>query len=68
VCNTAEKDGVLNGPEPAYVQGRDIISVTDRKPGPWVGKIVEEAMERQYRGEFTDRDAALEWAREQAAG
>lgn len=68
VCDAAEKDGVLNGPEPAYVLGRDIISGTDRKPGPWVGQIVEEAKERQYRGEFADRDAALEWAREHAAG
>lgn len=44
------------------IQGRDVIAaVTGRKPGPWVGELVDGARDRQYRGELTDRDAALAW-------
>jgi hypothetical protein len=32
-----------------------------RKPGPWVGELVEEARDKQYRGEFADREAAHAW-------
>lgn len=63
VANRAIAEGIGDGPEPPLVQGRDIIPLTDRKPGPWVGKLVDEALDRQYRGLFKDKDTALEWVK-----
>lgn len=59
---SAIAEGVGDTPEPALIQGRDVLSVVPRKPGPWLGALVNEALDRQYRGEFTDKDAALSWA------
>jgi hypothetical protein len=50
------------GPEPPLVQGRDVLAgAAGRKPGPWVGALGSEALDRQYRGEFPSRPAALRW-------
>ena len=61
VANDAIAEGVGTAPEPPMVQGRDIIALTSRKPGPWLGKLVDEALDRQYRGQFTDKEDALAW-------
>lgn len=65
VAEAAVAEGLGPGPEPAMIQGRDIVALASRKPGPWVGELVEQARDRQYRGEFTDRAAAITWLREQ---
>jgi len=63
VARAALAEGIGAGPEQPLIQGRDVISAVAgaRKPGPWVGELVDEARDRQYRGEFTDRDAAMAW-------
>ena len=66
VAESAMSHGLTFGPQPPLVQGRDILVRVDRKPGPWLGKLVEETLDRQYRGEFADNTAALEWAVSQA--
>lgn len=60
-------EGLGSGPEPPLVQGRDVLVCAGggRKPGPWVGELVAEALDRQYRGEFADAEAAREWLRGQ---
>jgi tRNA nucleotidyltransferase/poly(A) polymerase len=63
VARAALAEGIATQPEPPMIQGRDVIALVgkSRKPGPWVGELVAEALDRQYRGEFTDVDAAREW-------
>lgn len=63
IADRALAEGLGDGPEPPLIQGRDVIALTDRKPGPWVGALVDEALDRQYRGFFKDADDAREWAR-----
>lgn len=66
VASAAVGEGIGAGPEPLLVQGRDVMAAAGgRKPGPWVGELVDEARDRQYRGEFADRNAALAWVRGQ---
>ena len=67
VADAAVTEFISDGPEPALVQGRDVLSVVPRKPGPWLGELVSEALDRQYRGEFADKDAAVAWAVSQAS-
>lgn len=61
VARAAIGEGIGAGPEAALIQGRDIVAAAARKPGPWVGELVDEARDRQYRGEFAGRDAAMAW-------
>lgn len=69
VCDEAFTDGVLDAPEPPLIQGRDILALAgDRKPGPWTGKLVNAALDAQYRGQFRDKNDALNWVREQLEG
>lgn len=68
VALAAIAEGIGDGPEAPMIQGRDIVSATARKPGPWVGELVDLARDRQYRGEFTDSEAAMVWVGEQIAG
>jgi tRNA nucleotidyltransferase/poly(A) polymerase len=69
-ARAAVAEGLGGGPEQPLIQGRDVIAAIAgaRKPGPWVGELVDEARDRQYRGEFTDRDAALAWVSGQVSG
>ena len=32
-----------------------------RKPGPWAGELVAQALDHQHRGDFHSREAALRW-------
>ena len=66
VARAAVTEGIGAAPEEPLIQGRDIVaSAGGRKPGPWVGELVDEARDRQYRGEFADRAAALAWVVDQ---
>ena len=67
VARAAVAEGVGTEPEPPLVQGRDVMAAVGaaRKPGPWVGELVSEALDKQYRGEFADAEAAREWLRGQ---
>ena len=68
VAQAAVTEGLGDGPEPAWIQGRDALAAAGaRKPGPWVGELVAAALQRQYRGEFTTREHALTWLRAAAA-
>lgn len=60
----ASQAGVLDGPEPDILDGRDILAASGRKPGPWVGELIGQARLAQARGDFRDKDAALSWLSE----
>lgn len=63
VARSAVSEGIGSGPESPLIQGRDVMAAAGGglKPGPWVGKLVTAALERQYRGEFSSRTEALLW-------
>jgi hypothetical protein len=61
IGRAAAAEGVGSAPEAPLIQGRDVITARAAKPGPWVGELVAEALDRQYRGEFANRAAALNW-------
>ena len=47
-------------PEP-FLKGKDVRDMLDMKPGPKIGEILEEAMEKQLAHEFQSREEALKW-------
>ena len=62
VARAGVADGLGAGPEPAWVQGRDVMAAAaGRRAGPWVGQLVEQVLQMQHRGEFSGRDEALTW-------
>lgn len=63
VSQKAIYEGLGKGSEPDMVSGKDIIPLTDKKPGKWMGQLLDEVRDRQYRGEFADKKAALEYAK-----
>lgn len=63
-CAIARNAGVIDGPEEPLVMGRDIIAMTSKKPGPWVSQMLEQAHDKQLRGEFTDRQSALDFVQQ----
>ena len=70
-AQAALDEGLEAGPEAGWIQGRDVVAAAKgRKPGPWVGDLVDAALAGQYRGEFNNRIAALSWlnSRVQGAG
>lgn len=59
----ARKNKVSEKYEQPYLQGRDIQSLTSKKPGKWMGEMIANAEEKQYRGEFKNAQEALSWAK-----
>jgi tRNA nucleotidyltransferase/poly(A) polymerase len=66
LADRAVEEGLGNGPESDWVQGRDILKTVSRKPGPWLGNLLDDVRDRQYRRDFPNADAALSWAIERA--
>lgn len=63
LAEKAITEGLGDGPESDFILGRDILSMTDKKPGPWLGKILNELREKQYSGTFTNKAEALSQAK-----
>lgn len=53
--------GVGDRPEADWVGGADILARTTQRPGPWVGRVVQEMRAAQAERVFADRDGALRW-------
>lgn len=60
LANWAIREKIADGPEPDLIQGRDVLDITDRKPGPWIGKLLSELREEQYQGRFNNKDEAIQ--------
>lgn len=56
-----ERAGVLDRPEPDLITGRDVLAVTDRKTGPWIGELLHAARHAQADGQFRTKAASLQW-------
>lgn len=59
----AKSLGVHAEHEQPYVQGRDILTMTSKKPGKWMGQLLGEAEEKQYRGDFKTAEEAFAWVK-----
>lgn len=44
------------------VQGRDLLAGTGLKGGKWMGRVLVETEEQQFRGLFSSKDEALDYA------
>lgn len=63
-ANRAIRLGVGDKPAEDLVRGDDILSMTDRKPGRWFGRVLADVREAQYKDQVTTRQQALDLARE----
>lgn len=61
-CVTAFYAGVFFEPEKPLVQGRDLLTVDGVKPGKWMGKLLAETEEKQFRGWFSSKESAMDYA------
>jgi poly(A) polymerase len=55
-----------DGPPDPPLSGDELISELGLEPGPELGRLLEELRAATYAGEITDRDQALELARERS--
>lgn len=63
VMVAARQHGVAYAKPSDHLQGRDVLPLTSRKPGPWLGALLAEATNAQDRGDFNTRDEAFAWLR-----
>jgi len=63
-ANRAIRLGVGDKPAEDLVRGDDILSMTDRKPGKWFGRVLADVREAQYKDQVTTRQQALDLTRE----
>lgn len=63
IAEQANLEGIGDKPEADYVMGKNILEMTSKKPGPWMGKLLEEIRDKQYRGEFKNKEEALDFAK-----
>lgn len=62
VAQEALKEGLSNGPEKDFIQGKDILEKTDKKPGPWMGELLNNIRDEQFKGSFKNKEEALQEA------
>lgn len=60
----AKSEGLWIKGESPWVQGADIVALTDERPGPWVGELLSEFREAQYSRSLRSKDEALRHLRE----
>lgn len=57
----AKKLRISTAPRPALVMGRDIMTATPAKPGPWMGELTKDALDAQDNGVFSTKKEAMKW-------
>lgn len=57
----AEEMGIFEKPQADFITGDMILKLADKKPGPWVGNVLQRANAAQDNGIFTDRKGAEKW-------
>lgn len=60
--------GVIDTPENDWVTGADIMSITGRKPGPWMKETIDKYRDWQWSRDVTDRESALSALKSELAG
>lgn len=61
MANLAIDEGVGEKPEPDLINGMDILAKTNKEAGAWVGQVVSQVRDAQYRGELSNKSDALSY-------
>ena len=61
IASRAKRLGVYNTPEEPIVTGKIIMSNTAQKPGKWMGEVISEALDLQYKGKIKNQEEAILW-------
>lgn len=64
LAKLAEKEGIADSSEPDLIMGKDLMKLSNRKPGPWMGELLTQAREHQYQGVITTKEEAIEFIKE----
>jgi len=62
IAELAQKDGIAYKPEADLIMGKDILEKSNKKPGPWMGELLNEIRDKQYKNEFNNKQEALDYA------
>lgn len=62
LAQKAQDEGIGAGPEQDLVMGKDIMEHSSKKPGPWMGELLDTLRDKQYNNEFNNKDDALNYA------
>lgn len=65
MLSKATKLNIADQPEAPFIMGRDVLEITDKKPGRWIGELVAKAEELQYQGKLNSKSVASEWLNQQ---
>lgn len=65
MLSKAVKLNIADQPEAPFIMGRDVLEITDKKPGRWIGELVAKAEELQYQGKLSSKSVATEWLNQQ---
>lgn len=63
ISKIAEKEGIAEKPEPDLIMGKDVLELSNKKPGKWMGELLMKARDEQYRGKITTKQEALDFAK-----
>lgn len=61
LSSSAIKEGLANGSEKDLVMGKDVTMISDKKPGKWIGELLNRTRDLQYQGKFNNKNEALEF-------
>lgn len=65
MLSKASKLNIADHPEAPFIMGRDILEITNKRPGRWIGELVAKAEELQYQGKLSSKSVATEWLTQQ---
>lgn len=61
LAKLAEKEGIADGSEPDLIMGKDVKSLSNKKPGPWMGELLTTARDEQYKGNLKSKQEAIKF-------
>lgn len=59
----AEQEGIAEKAESDLIMGKDILELSDKKPGKWMGELLLKARDEQYKGKINTKQEALDFAK-----
>lgn len=65
MLSKASKLNIADRPETPFIMGRDVLELTNKRPGKWIGELVAKAEELQYQGRLSSKAVATEWLGQQ---
>lgn len=62
-CRQARTEGIYRAPEKDLVDGNQVMTVTGRKPGPWMKDALNDVRDQQYTSRVRTPEEALDYVR-----